>query len=222
MRNKKNFAAAAIFLLVIGLAGCETESGEVSDYSVKTETESIEEENEKQNKDMNESQEESKAQSFESNDKSEDIDHEQTNAQLEEELKRYRQEREDTIKEENGLVEGGTPDEDSYSFDMSKTFYSGQFDTREVAMAHKEAETYITDTLKIKPDTKLLTYMCIDPRMLKIYEDEDKGVAKGYDSGNIFLCEYCDEGGAWKYIILVRDGKESEWKVIYSGSSYKE
>lgn len=222
MKNKKKFAAAALFLLALGMAGCKAENGEVSDYSAKAEAEAVQEENKKQDKGGDDSQEESKKQSFENKVKSEDIKNDQTDAELEEELKRYRQEREDTIKEENGLVEGGTPDEDSYSFDMSNTFYSGQFDTREVAMAHKEAGIYITDTLKIKPDTKLLTYMCIDPRMLKIYEDEDKGMARGYDSGNIFLCEYCDEGGAWKYIILVRDGKESEWKVIYNGSSYKE
>lgn len=146
----------------------------------------------------------------------------QTEAGLEEELARYRQEREDTIQEANGLVEGGSPDESNYTFDLSGTSYSAQFDTRETTEGYAAARVYVTDTLGIKPSTKQVVYMCVDPRILAVYEDEDKGVAAGYDSSNIFVCEYCGEGDVWQYLILVRDGKGSQWKVIHNGSSYKE
>ena len=36
------------------------------------------------------------------------------------------------------------------------------------------------------------------------------------------VCEYCNEDGVWQYLILVREGKGSEWNVIHNGSSYKE
>lgn len=29
-------------------------------------------------------------------------------------------------------------------------------------------------------------------------------------------------GGNWQYLILVRDGKDSDWSVIHYGGSYKE
>ena len=64
--------------------------------------------------------------------------------------------------------------------------------------------------------------MCIDPRILNIYDAEDKGVAAGYDNNNIFVCEYCKEEGVWQYLILVREGRGSEWNVIHNGTSYKE
>lgn len=140
---------------------------------------------------------------------------------LETELDRYRQDREDTIKEENGLVEGGSPDGD-YSFDLSGTNYAAQFDTRELTEAYAAARIYVTDTLGYTPKTKMAVYMCIDPRMLEIYEDTDKGVAAGYDNSDIFVCEYCSENNGWQYLVLVRDGKGSSWNVIYNGSSYKE
>ena len=147
---------------------------------------------------------------------------EQADPELEEQLARYRQEREDTIQEANGLVEGGSPNEANYTFDLSGTYYSAQFDTREATEGYAAARIYVTDTLGIKPSTKQVIYMCVDPRILKVYEDEDKGVAAGYDNSNIFVCEYCGEGNVWQYLILVRDGKGSKWKVIHNGSSYKE
>lgn len=146
---------------------------------------------------------------------------EQTDAELEEELARYRQEREDAIQEANGLVEGGSPDESNYTFDLSGTYYSAQFDTRETTEGYAVARIYVTDTLGINPSTKQVVYMCVDPRMLAIYDDEDKGVAAGYEPEDIFICEYCDNG-TWQYLILVREGKGSAWEVIHHGSSFME
>ncbi|MGL5755750.1 MAG: hypothetical protein ACRCYC_10535 [Paraclostridium sp.] len=66
------------------------------------------------------------------------------------------------------------------------------------------------------------TSTCLDPRMNAIYDDEDKGVANGYDNENIYIEEYeTAEDGVYSYLILVRDSKDSEWKVIHDGNSYK-
>lgn len=229
MRNKKMFLMAAMCIFVIGLAGCGNESEKISEESVQTEVFPIDKGNEEQSSMDDNAQSGTEMQSSSETDgsiKGEqpdlELEGEQSDLELEEELKRYRQEREDNIQESNGLVEGGSPDEDNYSFDMSGSFYTEQFDTREMTEAYAAARIYITDTLGIKPGTKMTTYMCIDPRILEIYDGEDKGVAAGYDNSNIFVSEYCDEEGVWKYLILVREGKGSAWKVIHNGSSYKE
>lgn len=224
MRDKKFFTAMVICAMFMGMAGCTNESGNETNIPIQIESSVIRDENEnKEDADVSDTwiQEETQVQPTASENNEGNVG-EQTDVEMEEELKNYRQEREDMIQETNGLVEGGSPDEDNYSFDMSGTFYASQFDTREITKAYAAARVYVTDTLGIKPSTKMVTYMCIDPRMLAIYDDEDKGVASGYDSSNIFVCEYCNGDGVWQYLILVRDGKGSAWSVIYNGSSYKE
>ena len=67
-----------------------------------------------------------------------------------------------------------------------------------------------------------IVWNCIDPRMNAIYDDEDKGVAAGYDNENIYLQEFYWEGEGWRYLILVRDSEESPWQVLHEGLSYKE
>lgn len=220
MRNKKNFMVAAVCVIVMGLTGCAKVTEKVADNSVKEEV-FVTEESEKVDNNNTQIQNEIDTQTL-SFKKNENITVGQTDAELEEELKKYRQEREEMIQEANGLVEGGSPDEDKYSFDMSGLFYTGQFDTREMTEAYAVARIYVTEELEVKPETKMITYMCVDPRILAIYDDEDKGVAKGYENNNIFVCEYRDGEGTWQYLILVRDDKGKLWKVIHNGSSYKE
>lgn len=222
MGTKKNFAVAAMCVMVMALSGCAGGKEQQSSALIPTEDVSAGNDNEVQNRtDDNMQQKETEIQADFSQNK-EDMTQGQTDAELEEELKQYRQEREDAIQESNGLVEGGSPDESNYSFDLSKSYYISRFDTKEVTEAYAAARIYVTDSLGIEPDTKMVTYMCIDPRILNIYEDEDKGVAAGYDNNNIFVCEYCNEDGVWQYLILVREGKGSEWSVIHNGISYKE
>lgn len=143
--------------------------------------------------------------------------------ELEEALAAYRKERETmvAVKMGNGLKGYGAPNQEDYGIDDNGTKYLLEFDSRETAKAYETAENYIKETLGIEPETKVATYMCIDPRMYSIYEDEDKGVAEGYENDNIFITEYYD-GEVWQYLILVRDSKEDPWKVIHHGSSYKE
>lgn len=222
MGTKKNFAVAAMCVMVMALSGCAGGKEQQPSALIPTEDVSAGNDNEVQNRaddDMQQNEMEIQ-EDFSQNE--EDMTQGQTDAELEEELKQYRQEREDAIQESNGLVEGGSPDESNYSFDLSKSYYISRFDTKEVTEAYAAARIYVTDSLGIEPDTKMVTYMCIDPRILNIYEDEDKGVAAGYDNNNIFVCEYCNEDGVWQYLILVREGKGSEWSVIHNGISYKE
>lgn len=222
MGTKKNFAVAAMCVMVMALSGCAGGKEPQSSALIPTEDFSAGNDNEVQNRTDDNMQQNETARQADFSQNEEDMTQGQTDAELEEELKQYRQEREDAIQESNGLVEGGSPDESNYSFDLSKSYYISRFDTKEVTEAYAAARIYVTDSLGIEPDTKMVTYMCIDPRILNIYEDEDKGVAAGYDNNNIFVCEYCNEDGVWQYLILVREGKGSEWSVIHNGISYKE
>lgn len=145
-----------------------------------------------------------------------------TDEELEEELDRYRKEREDMIQIDGELIMGGSPDERNYHFDMSGMAYAGRFNAQELTQAYDAAETYVKDTLGIEKNTKMTVYMCVDPRILAIYEEGDKGFAAGYDNSNIFVCEYCTGQGIWQYLILVRDGIGSPWHVVHHGSSFRD
>ncbi|GAA0116578.1 hypothetical protein [Clostridium senegalense] len=87
------------------------------------------------------------------------------------------------------------------------------------------ANNYIENELKIpeKPVYIHNVSQCMDPRMNAIYDDEDKGVASGYDNENIYIEEYeTEKEDVYSYLILVRESKDSPWKVIHHGNSYKE
>ncbi len=146
-----------------------------------------------------------------------------TDGDLEERLAQYRSEREDmtNVAMGNGVAGYGAPNAENYGFQTDTADYMQNFDSRELNKAYETAKKYVTETLAITVETNAVVYACVDPGITEIYEAEDKGVADGYDPGNIFVCEYRDNG-TWQYLILVRDGKGSEWSVIHHGSSYKE
>ena len=229
MKRRNSLVLAVVCMTALIFSGCAGDDDSKSDKpthieSVTIDAESREQDNVEellQDGADNQGDAESSAQDEAGNQSqtSDNPDGVQADTELEEELAKYRQEREDNIQEVGGLVEGGSPDESNYTFDMSGIGL-GQFDTREMTEGFAAARIYVTGTLGIKPSTKMEVYMCVDPRVLAIYEDEDKGVAAGYDNSNIFVCEYCDESNVWQYLILVRDGKGSAWKVIHHGSSY--
>lgn len=135
---------------------------------------------------------------------------------IEEELAAYRAEREKGVSTHGNYTMVQAPNEENYHYGVGEHSYISRFDSRELNEAYNAADAYIKDTLNLKSEA----WSCIDPRMIAIYEDEDKGVASGYDADNIFLCEYNDNGN-WQYLILVREGKGSDWEVLYHGSSYK-
>ncbi len=160
--------------------------------------------------------------SVEKNQGKENSGEEQSQDELVKSLTAYREEREKTtaIKMNNGLLGFGAPNLEDYGLDVDGWDFSSRFDTREMTEAFETAEKYVVEILKIDIKTKTIVYPCIDPEIYAIYDDEDKGVASGYEADNIFVCEYCDNGN-WQYLILVRDRKGEPWKVIHHGDSYR-
>lgn len=142
--------------------------------------------------------------------------------ELDKKLAAYRQAREEAKPTSlgNGVLVGGTVNEAEYGISFDSSILS-TFDTRELMEAIDTASSYVKNTLGISVETQQTVYMCVDPRIWAIYSAEDKGVADGYEPENIYVCEYYDNG-TWQYMILVRDGKGSAWKVIHHGSSYME
>ena len=140
--------------------------------------------------------------------------------ELEEKLAAYRQAREEKkpIDLGNGVTMGASVNEAEYGIAFDASILRS-FDTGELMEAIDTANSYVENTLGISVETRDTTYMCVDPRIWAIYSAEDKGVANGYEPENIYVCEYCDNG-TWQYLILVREGKGSSWKVIHHGSSY--
>lgn len=139
-----------------------------------------------------------------------------TAEELEKELAAYRADREKGVSSTGKEMLAILPSEDNYKYGVGDIGNMPKFDARELNEAYKVADDYVAGTLKLEGQA----WECIDPRMTAIYEDEDKGVANGYDADNIFLCEYNDNG-KWQYLILVREKKGSDWNVLYHGSSYK-
>ena len=136
---------------------------------------------------------------------------------IEEELAAYRAEREKGVSSSGGYTMVQAPNEENYHYGIGESVgHISGFDSRELNEAFETAGAYVRDTLNLESEV----WGCVDPRMNAIYEDEDKGVANGYDADNIFLCEYNDNGN-WQYLILVREGKGADWKVLYQGGSYK-
>ncbi|MGL4989748.1 MAG: hypothetical protein ACRCYE_09005 [Sarcina sp.] len=65
---------------------------------------------------------------------------------------------------------------------------------------------------------KLDNATCIDPRINRIYDNKDKGVANGYKNENIYVHEYEEKNNSYKYLIMVKE--QNVWKIIHDGESY--
>ena len=95
------------------------------------------------------------------------------------------------------------------------------FKTEDETKAVSVAIDYILNELRVDIKSKVKIYGCVDPRIKKIYKPgEDKGKLSNYENENIWIGEYLD-GDEWKYIFLGRDSKDSDWKIVHTGSSYK-
>ncbi len=143
-------------------------------------------------------------------------------SEIDKSLVAYREEREKTtgVKLGDSVSGYGAPNKEDYGIDGDEEDVSLGLDSRELNEAYAAAKKYVVETLQIKVETNATVYPCVDPRINAIYEDEDKGVANGYEADNIFVCEYNDNG-TWNYLILVRDSKEKPWEVIHHGTSYQ-
>ena len=241
MKRKKIFSALVLFAMVMSITACAMGKDDTSEVQImQTESISTEKGNDEQkettshdtqNSEMqdNENQatemqqsEKQEPQQLETRESQQQVQDE-ADADLEERLAQYREEREGmtNVAMGNGVSGYGAPNADNFGFQADTADYMQNFDSRELNKAYETAKKYVTETLAISVETKAVVYPCIDSRITEIYEAEDKGVADGYDSKNIFVCEYCDNG-TWQYLILVRDGKDSGWSVIHHGGSYKE
>lgn len=241
---KRSFIASLLCILIMGLTACVGGGDETSDMPVKVEpipietkdgehsSTSNETEEETENSDDNEPKQPDQSNKKEELERSEQSSEETESEyseqsvgedELEQKLSEYREERENmtNVAMGNGVSGYGAPNAENYGFQTDTANYMQNFDSRELNKAYETAKKYVTDILTITVETNAVVYACADPRITEIYEAEDKGVADGYDAGNIFVCEYCDNG-TWQYLILVRDGKGSDWSVIHHGSSYKE
>lgn len=201
-------------MCLIGLCSC---AGTATDGKRENRSLDVKMEAEKENSSIDSNRKDTK-------DDDQDEGNMQEDLSLEEELNRYRQERENNIEESSGATFMGSPEgEYDFTADLDRIVAGmPQFDIKEMGEAYAVAQDYVKDVLAIQPPTKNTVYTCVDPRIAAIYEDEDKGVAAGYGNDQIFVCEYCDEDRVWQYLILVRDDKEAQWKVIHSGRNYKE
>lgn len=203
MMMKKTFVIVLFMLMVIGFTACGSNEDILQNEIIQWEPIPEESDSTEENK-------------------GNDSDNAQDD-KLEENLAKYREEREKmtNISLGNGVSGYGAPNAEDYGFSSDESKYLLQFDSRELSEAYETAKKYVTDTLGIAVETKSTVYTCVDSKVTEIYEAEDKGVANGYEPKNIFVCEYCDAGN-WQYLVLVREAKGEEWKVIHHGTSYKE
>lgn len=216
MRKKKKIFLYTLYLaMLVAVSGCigDEKDGAKDDgsYINGDTSESTKQQNEGQRK---EGQQDADTDITTSND--------QASETFDEMLQSFREERERmTGKKEGGFIGFGAPNEEDYGFGIGNGDYTSQFDSRELTKAYEAAEKYVVETLKIDIKTNATVYPCIDPNIYSIYDDVDRGVANGYDTNDIFICEYY-ANGKWEYLILAREGKGEAWNVIHHGSSYKE
>ena len=241
MKRKRIFLGLVLFAMVMSITACAKGKDDTSEAQImQPESISTEKGNDEQKEAASHDTQNSgtqdnenqatEAQQFETQESQQPETQEsqqqvqnEADVDLEERLAQYRAEREGmtNVAMGNGVSGYGAPNVENFGFQVDTMHYTQNFDSRELNKAYETAKKYVTETLAISVETNAVVYPCIDPRITEIYEAEDKGVADGYDSKNIFVCEYCDNG-IWQYLILVRDGKDSDWSVIHHGGSYKE
>lgn len=217
IKNQVKLMAAGMLVLTL-TTGCGSGNNTASVNRANEESDSIlstEMEDTGHNAGEQEVQTDTETEQTEESSQSQSQDTEDTES-IEKELAAYRAEREKGTSSVGNYTMVQLPNEDNYNYGIADSNHSSVFDSKELNEAYEAANAYIKGTLNLESEL----WPCIDPRMNAIYEDEDKGVASGYDADNIFLCEYNDNGN-WQYLILVREGKGSDWKVLYHGGSYK-
>lgn len=205
MRTRKKLIIVSLFIAML-LSGCQNKMAGSEGEDKVSDKEQVFETNKKGNEHTKDKENEVQS-------------HQKKTETLDESLLRYREEREKSNeKMPDGTVMVVEPNEDEYDIDFSGYEYmSSLFDTREKTEAFEAALKYLKDTYGIEK-----VYWCIDPRVYELYGNEEKGVADGYEDDNIFVAEYAGGDGEWNYLILVREGKGNEWKVVGDGKDYKE
>lgn len=91
----------------------------------------------------------------------------------------------------------------------------------QTTQCYEAALSYLREELNTEPKTKMELYVCYDKAILRVYQDEDRGYLKDYSPENIYVWEYQKDNGDWSFIFMGREDKTSDWKVVYSGETYK-
>lgn len=158
-----------------------------------------------------------------SNDEIERLPEEQKDSELDKKIAAMREFRKNNQKSENGsMTEISEVDTDL----PGQTKNKPNFDDEEIRKITEASADYLSKKFDINKNdfekTKQINAStCIDPRINAIYDDDNKGVAEGYENENISVEEYEDKDGTYKYLILVKDRETGEWSVIHDGESYK-
>lgn len=157
------------------------------------------------------------------NDEIERLPEDQKESELDKLLVEMRNFRKKNLKVENGSMS---------SISKVDTTLPGQtknrpsFEGEELEEIYNVVYEYLADKFKIdlKDSEKIDKFNCeqsIDPRVNAIYDDKDKGVAEGYENENIYVAEYEEKQGTYKFLILVRNSETGSWKLIHDGDGYK-
>lgn len=158
-----------------------------------------------------------------SNDEIARLPEEQKDSELDKKIAAMREFRKKNQKSANGsMTEISEVDTDL----PGQTKNRPEFDEEEIRKATETSAEYLSKKFNIDKNdfekTKQINASaCIDPRVNAIYDDDNKGVAEGYENENIYVEEYEDTDGNYKYLILVKSDATGEWKVIHDGDSYK-
>lgn len=148
----------------------------------------------------------------------------QKDTEIDKALAKIRKASKESVTVKNGVVTSMSSNGMDLPGQSKNMPYLGDESMDEIKARIKVVYDYLENELKL-PQKKDIGYnigRCLDPRMNAIYDDEDKGVASGYENENIYIEEYeTAKEDVYSYLIMVRESKDDEWKIIHDGNSYK-
>ncbi|MGL4739841.1 MAG: hypothetical protein ACRC41_03435 [Sarcina sp.] len=144
----------------------------------------------------------------------------QKDSELDKKLTQMREFRKKNIKIENGSMSAISYNDKDL---LGQSENRPEFNKEEYKIIFNIVYDYLAKKLDIDRSNeialaKIDNDTCIDPRINKIYDNEDKGVANGYENENIYVHEYEDTNNSYKYLIMVKE--KNIWKVIHDGENY--
>ena len=206
-----------LFMLIFILTGCKREARIVieNDNNYENVQQNLERE---EQKDVDKNKEKKEQTQFNKNIK-EDTENSFAKEVKQKELDKARKEREDSIKlNPDGTMLGV---QIKYESELDEEFPLPDNSNSQTKQCYITATKYLKEELKIEPKTMLELYRCYDKNILMVYNDDDRGYMKDYSTDNIYVWEYQDDNGEWSFIFMGRKDKNSDWKVVYSGETYK-
>lgn len=154
------------------------------------------------------------------NEEIERLPEDQKESELDKKLIQMRAFRKKNIKIENGSMSAISYNDQGIS---GQSENRPEFDKEEYKIIFNIVYDYLAEKFDIDRDDEIAlaridNATCIDPRINKIYDEDDKGVANGYKNENIYVHEYEDTNNSYKYLVMVKE--KDMWKIIHDGESY--